>query len=171
MNALCARRNLVRTSGTPGCTRQLAFFEVRTADGAELTLVDLPGYGFAKRSKAERKQWAGLIEGYLLQRPTLSVVAALTDLRRGIETDDQQLLELLALKPAIKRPPLTIVSVGTKLDKVPASKRAASELALKRQGGMTTCAVSTELPETYQRLWRLLRRAAGVGYVAPDVSA
>src|ERR1700759_4966605 len=55
LNKLMNRRNLARTSSTPGCTRQINFFEVRTAGGVNLSLVDLPGYGYAKRSKDERK--------------------------------------------------------------------------------------------------------------------
>src|SRR4051812_46210479 len=66
MNSLLERRKLVRTSGTPGCTRQISMFEVTTRLGSRLTLVDLPGYGYAKRSHSERREWAELIHTYLL---------------------------------------------------------------------------------------------------------
>ena len=79
LNRLMNRRNLARTSSTPGCTRQINFFGVRTSSGVNLSLVDLPGYGYAKRSKDERKLWAELIDGYLLGRPTLRAVALLVD--------------------------------------------------------------------------------------------
>src|SRR5262249_41664011 len=68
LNALLERKGLARTSSTPGCTRELVVFEAKTADDAVLTLVDLPGYGYAKRSKMERAAWAGFIEDYLLGR-------------------------------------------------------------------------------------------------------
>jgi GTP-binding protein len=165
MNGLCQRRNLVKTSSTPGCTRQISFFEARCADGARITLVDLPGYGYAKRSKKEREQWADLIEAYLLERPTLSVVAALVDTRRGIEPDDQQLLELLGSPPRTQRPALGRLLVGTKLDKVPSTERKLAALSLQKQSHLPCEVVSVEMPETVQRLWQRLRRLAGL---SPD---
>jgi GTP-binding protein len=165
MNALCGRKNLVRTSSTPGCTRQISFFEVRTKDGAVATLVDLPGYGYAKRSKGERGAWANLIEEYLLARPTLSVVVALVDVRRGVEEDDAQLLELLRSRPRVRRPNLGILTAATKLDKLPSSqRRVAVDKATKSAPG-ELIAVSVELPETVERLWRRLRVLSSLGAV------
>lgn len=162
LNALCQRKNLVRTSSTPGCTRQISFFEVRTKDDAVVTLVDLPGYGYAKRSKQERLGWADLIEDYLLGRPTLKVVVALVDARRGVEPDDDQLFELLRQKPRSHRPPLSIVTVATKLDKVPGSQRESTVAAIRKHVGGSVFGVSTELPETLSRLWLGLRRHASI---------
>jgi GTP-binding protein len=162
MNALCGRRNLVKTSSTPGCTRQISFFDTRSADGAALTLVDLPGYGYAKRSKTERGQWADLIEGYLMGRPTLRVVAALVDVRRGVEPDDVQLFEMLHSTPETRREALATILVGTKLDKVPGGQRKVLSLALKNASTGPTQAVSVELPDTIEALWRRLRQLAGV---------
>src|SRR5260221_5269063 len=67
LNALLERKGLARTSSTPGCTRELVVFEAKATDGALVTLVDLPGYGYAKRSKSERAAWAGFIADYLLE--------------------------------------------------------------------------------------------------------
>ena len=72
INMLVQRKSLVRTSSTPGCTRQVNLFEIHAKDGTALHLADLPGYGFAKRSKQERSEWAKLIEGYLRERATRS---------------------------------------------------------------------------------------------------
>ncbi len=163
MNALCGRRNLVRTSSTPGCTRQISFFETRSADGAVVTLVDLPGYGYAQRSKAERNRWADLIEGYLLERPTLAVVAALVDVRRGLEDDDAQLLELLASEPRTSRLPVRPIIVGTKLDKLPANQRKLATEALRKGSPIEAHGVSVHLEPTWRKLWRRLRRLANVG--------
>lgn len=163
MNALCGRRNLVNTSSTPGCTRQLSFFKTRSADDAIVTLVDLPGYGYAKRSKTERDQWAELIEAYLLERPTLAVVAALVDVRRGLEDDDLQLLELLAAEPRTQRMPVRTVLVGTKLDKLPANQRKLAVEALRKSSPIESHGVSVEMPETRDKLWRRLRTLAHVG--------
>jgi len=162
LNALCQRKNLVRTSSTPGCTRQISFFEVRTKDGAVVTLVDLPGYGYAKRSKQERRGWAGLIEDYLLERPTLKVVVALVDARRGLEPDDEQLYELLREQHRSARPAVSVVTVATKLDKVPSGQRESAIATIRKQAGGSVYGVSTELPETILRLWVGLRRQASI---------
>lgn len=163
MNALCGRKNLVRTSGTPGCTRQLSFFETRSADGAVVTLVDLPGYGYAKRSKTERNQWATLIETYLLERPTLGVVAVLVDVRRGLEPDDDLLFEMLRGEPRVRRAPLACALVATKLDKMPTSQRQAALSAFSKKCPFEVHGVSIEMPETHRALWRRLRRLGSVG--------
>ena len=158
MNALVERRRLVRTSSTPGCTRQISLFDVTTRLGSRFTLVDLPGYGYAKRSKSERAEWAELIEGYLLRRPALSLVVALVDVRRGQEEDDQQLVELLAQVPPRSRAPVGVLWVATKLDKVPGSGRKLALQRLKDQTGLPWIGFSTELPETHELLWRQILR-------------
>src|SRR5579872_1051573 len=89
LNATMQRRGLARTSRTPGCTRQLNVFEVRCADGLALRFVDLPGYGWARRSKAERSQWQEMIEGYLQARASLRAVVLLVDVRRGVEEEEE----------------------------------------------------------------------------------
>jgi len=73
LNRLMNRKNLARTSSTPGCTRQINFFSVRTSTGMNLSLVDLPGYGYAKRSKDERQA---------LGRPDRRLPARATDAAR-----------------------------------------------------------------------------------------
>src|SRR5882672_2807656 len=83
LNAMMQRHSLARTSRTPGCTRQLNVFHVECADGLQVNFVDLPGYGWARRSKTERGEWQGMIEGYLRQRASLRAVVILVDVRRG----------------------------------------------------------------------------------------
>ena len=166
LNKLMNRRNLARTSSTPGCTRQINFFEVRTSQGMNLSLVDLPGYGYARRSKDERKLWAELIEIYLLERPTLRVVSLLVDVRRGLEPDDFGLIEMLETGSAPGRTPLKILIVATKLDKLRSGERAAAIAKIKAPGA-SVIGVSTELPETVTALWSTLERRAGVETPAP----
>jgi GTP-binding protein len=153
MNALLERKKLVRTSGTPGCTRQISLFDVTTRLGSRLTLVDLPGYGYAKRSHAERKEWAELIHTYLLQRPALAMVVALVDVRRGLQNEDQQLLELISQTPRASRAPVEIVLVATKLDQLPGSERKLALQQLKQQTSKSWIGFSIELPETHDLLW------------------
>jgi GTP-binding protein len=91
VNALTGRKALARVSQTPGATRQINFFDL----GGRLMLVDLPGYGFAKRSKAEAAQWQEMIFAYLRGRARLRRVALLIDARRGAMDSDRQVMELL----------------------------------------------------------------------------
>ena len=108
LNALLGRRGLARTSGTPGRTRQINFFLVNE----RFVLADLPGYGFAVGSEAERRSWGPLVEGYLRERPPLRGVALLVDARRGAEEEEAQILEFL------RHVGLPAVVVATKLDKL-----------------------------------------------------
>ncbi|HEX6766944.1 MAG TPA: ribosome biogenesis GTP-binding protein YihA/YsxC, partial [Polyangiaceae bacterium] len=117
LNALMRRRGLARTSSTPGCTRTVNFFRVRTRDGAALTLVDLPGYGYAKRGKDERETWADVAERYLLERQALRLVVVLVDARRGLEADDRDLLEMIETSKRRDRPTPKTLVVATKLDR------------------------------------------------------
>lgn len=162
MNCLLDRKNLVRTSSTPGCTRQITLFEAHTSDGALLTLADLPGYGYAKRSKSERQVWAELVESYLLDRATLAVVVVLVDVRRGLEADDRDLLTMLGEPPRVSRRPLEVVLVATKLDKLPASGQKPALERLRRAAGRRVIGFSAKSKAGRDELWRALRRAAGI---------
>lgn len=163
MNRLMQRKNLVRTSGTPGCTRQINFFSATASDGVRFTLVDLPGYGYARRSKAEKRTWGELIESYLLGRPTLRAVVALVDARRGIEDDDRDLYTLCESKPRVSRAPLSVVVAATKLDKIPSSAQRAAVAKLRAAAGRPVIGCSGETGDGCDELWRVLRVAAGVG--------
>lgn len=91
INALTGRNKLARTSQNPGHTRQLNFFLL--ADS--LMLVDMPGYGYAKVSKTQKRQWDKLITSYLCGRPTLKRICLLIDSRRGIMQIDDEFMTLL----------------------------------------------------------------------------
>lgn len=155
LNRLMGRKNLARTSSTPGCTRAVTFFEIKTRDHAMLTLVDLPGYGYAKRSKAERRAWGPLVEEYLAGRASLGWVVLLVDARRGLQADDLDLWAVLS-EPRPHRTPPRLLLVATKLDQVPRSRRASTLTAL-RSPEREVLGFSTELPETWEGLWKRLR--------------
>ena len=91
VNALTGRKSLARVSQTPGATRQINFFNL----AGRLMLVDLPGYGFAKRSRAEAEAWQEMIFSYLRGRSRLRRVALLIDARRGVQDSDSQVMDLL----------------------------------------------------------------------------
>jgi GTP-binding protein len=160
LNAMMQRRGLARTSNTPGCTRQLNVFEVRCADGMTVRLVDLPGYGWARRSKAERTQWQSMIEGYLRRRTGLRAVVVLVDVRRGVEAEERDLVEFLRAprESGDSRPP-AIILVATKVDKVSASARKPALEAVKRGAGTRPIGFSAVTGEGREELWERLRRA------------
>ena len=87
INAITARNSLARISRTPGRTKLLNFFELEP--GARI--IDLPGYGYAEASPAERRQWTALIET-LPQRESLTGLFLIVDIRRGLGEQDEQLI-------------------------------------------------------------------------------
>src|ERR1700756_732950 len=91
INALTNRNALARTSHTPGRTQELIFF----AGGGPLTIVDMPGYGYAAAPKAKIAAWTGLIRAYLRGRANLARVYVLIDARHGLKAADGEVLDHL----------------------------------------------------------------------------
>ena len=116
INALAGRRNLARTSNTPGRTQELNFFAL----GEGLRLVDMPGYGYAEAPIAKVKAWNALILDYLRGRPNLRRVYVLVDARHGLKRNDADVMDTLD-KSAV-----SYQVVLTKADKVKAPALAAT---------------------------------------------
>jgi len=91
LNALVGQNHLARTSGTPGATRQLNFFNLNEV----LHLVDVPGYGYAKAAKSDVKKWQGLLFDYLRGRAQLARAFVLVDARHGVKDADDDMLQRL----------------------------------------------------------------------------
>lgn len=123
INTLLGRKNLARTSSKPGKTQLLNFYDI---DG-KLRFVDVPGYGYAKVSKAERAKWGKMIEEYLTSRDNLRAVVSLVDLRHDPSVDDVQMYEFL------KYYEIPVIVVATKADKVPRGKWNKHESAIKKK--------------------------------------
>jgi GTP-binding protein len=120
INTLTQRRKLVRVSNTPGRTRTLNFFDVgleRDAERRTVRLADLPGYGFAKVSKAERAGWEAMITDYLQGRRVLRGVVAIIDAEVGPTDED---LRTLAYLVRAGRP---VLVAATKLDRLSKAQR------------------------------------------------
>lgn len=113
INALANQKQLARVSNTPGRTQLINLFE--HAGGG--TIVDLPGYGYAKVPGHVRKDWGAMIEGYLLEREELDMVFVLVDGAIGPTPLDEQMLDWLRENDV----PHTVVA--TKMDKVKSAKR------------------------------------------------
>jgi GTP-binding protein len=94
INALVNRRDLARTSNTPGRTQELNFFRPEDAE-ARLTIVDMPGYGYAAAPKDKVEAWTRLVFGYLRGRVTLKRVYLLIDSRHGVKANDGEVMDLL----------------------------------------------------------------------------
>ncbi len=114
INVLVNRKSLVRTSSTPGRTQLINFFNVN----GRFTLVDLPGYGFARVPLAVKKEWGPMMETYFAKRTNLRGVVLIFDIRRTPVAEDVQMLQWLR---AYDIPPLLVV---TKCDKVSRNERA-----------------------------------------------
>ena len=123
INTMLNRKNLARTSGKPGKTQLLNFFNIDD----KLRFVDVPGYGYARVSKKEREKWGKMIEEYLTSRETLRAVLSLVDLRHEPSADDVQMYEFL------KYYEIPVILVATKADKIPRGKWNKHESMIKKK--------------------------------------
>jgi GTP-binding protein len=127
INALTGVNGLARASNTPGRTRELNFFDI----GGRLTLVDMPGYGYAKAAKKDVKKWQSMLRGYLRGRPGLTRAFVLIDSRHGVLAADEEMFQLL------DESAVTYQLVLTKIDKIKppelAEVRTATEAAARKR--------------------------------------
>lgn len=114
INKLFNRKSLAKVSGKPGKTANINFFE---ADG--IHFVDLPGYGFAQRSQAEKQRWADLIDAYFTSERSHNLVIALVDIRLDAQALDLQMIDYL------KGAGLPFIIALTKADKLSRQKQQA----------------------------------------------
>ena len=156
INSLLQHKGLAKVSRTPGKTRLINLFRIASDDPglARFVMVDLPGYGYAKVSKALRAQWAPLIEQYLGGSEQLRAVVVLVESRVLSEQDRDTIAWLLS----VGRPPIV---VATKVDKLKMSERVG---ALRRlQAGLGLVEFGSVIPyssvtaEGRERLWAVLK--------------
>ena len=112
INAMLNRKNLARTSSTPGKTRTINFYKVND----DLRLVDLPGYGYAKVAKTEKEKWAGIINRYLENRENLLETILLVDIRHEPTDLDKQMYDY------ILNSGFSGIVIATKKDKIKKSQ-------------------------------------------------
>ena len=160
LNALLQRKNLVRTSRTPGCTRQINLFHAALSDGLELNLADLPGYGYAKVSKKQAGEWQPMLEGYLAERITLRAVVVLVDVRRGVREEEEQMLDFMKTPVIVERPkPVDLIVVATKIDKISFSERKPAIAAIEKASKLKVYGMSGETAEGRSVLWARISKA------------
>lgn len=122
MNKLFGRKGLVKVSSTPGKTANINFFE---ADG--IHFVDLPGYGFAQRSKAERDRWAVLIGDFLESERSFNLVVSLVDIRHDPSKLDFEMVDYL------RENEFNFVVALTKADKLSRAQQARQLASIRKQ--------------------------------------
>mgnify|MGYP003498789559 FL=1 len=112
INRMIGRKALARISSKPGKTQQLNFYNIEE----QFFFVDVPGYGYAKVSKAERAAWGKMIESYFTGREQLKAVVLIVDLRHNPTNDDCMMYDFL------KHYNIPVIVVATKADKIPRGK-------------------------------------------------
>lgn len=127
INKLVNRRHLAKSSSTPGKTRTINYYLMNE----QWYMVDLPGYGFAKVSKAEREKWGKMIENYLQNRPQVQGVIQLLDIRHAPNENDK------LMKNWLQHCGIPILLVATKADKVSRGGRQKYLSLIKKTLGLT----------------------------------
>lgn len=150
INTLLGRKSLARVSSAPGKTITINFYDV----DKKLYLVDLPGYGFAKRNPEDKKKWSALTDGYFTANKNidrLTLVLQLIDSRVGPTKDDEMMLEFL------RAAELPFVVVATKIDKLNATERKKNLEAISSHhliSGEKVIAFSSLKGEGKDELWK-----------------
>jgi GTP-binding protein len=155
INALLNRRGLAKTSATPGKTRTINFFRVN----GELGFVDLPGYGFAQVSRAERATWGPMLEQFFRVRQGLKGVIHLVDARHAPTADDQRTRTWLL---QWHRP---LLVVATKVDKIGRTQRPSHLKQIAEVLGLDEVAAvmvfSAQTREGRDNVWEWIRGITG----------
>lgn len=159
INSLLGRKSLARVSASPGKTITINFYDV----DKQLFLVDLPGYGFAKRNPADKAQWSALTDGYFTKNPNLDrlrLVIQLVDSRIGPTADDEMMLSFL------RESGLPFIVVATKADKLNATERKKSTELLQNHPDIPADTpilfYSSQKGEGRADLWRLIAQYTNV---------
>jgi GTP-binding protein len=154
LNTLTGFKGLARTSGTPGRTRMLNWFDVVTPMGKPVAFVDLPGYGYARVSKEMRQGFGTLIDRYITTRDALRSVIVIIDARRGPEDEE---LDFVPWLEEHGRAPLVVL---TKADKLSKAQRHPAAAAARRALGLARDPVlfSATGGDGVDELWRAIEK-------------
>ncbi len=154
INTLLGRKALARVSSSPGKTITINFYEV----DKKLYLVDLPGYGFAKRSPEDKKKWSSLTDGYFTANRNidrLALVVQLIDSRVGPTRDDEMMLSFM------RESGIPFLIVATKCDKLNATERRKNLAAIAEHplvSGADVIPFSSLKGEGKEELWKAIFR-------------
>ena len=154
INKILNRKKLVRTSKTPGRTQLLNFFEINKV----YRFVDLPGYGYAKVPAEVQKRWRPMVENYLTSRSNMRGMVLLLDIRREPSKEDLNLWHWLQTMS------MEVVTVTTKVDKLPRNKRNKQIAAIAKTLGCKKeelIEFSAMTGEGRHEIWKELLRLLG----------
>lgn len=150
INKMINRKNLARTSSTPGKTQHMNYYLINEM----MYFVDFPGYGYAKVSKTQRAVWGKMVEKYLSERDTLRLVLLIVDLRHSPTSNDKMMFDWL------KHYDLPMCVVATKADKIPKSRWQKHIKNMKQELGVLPgdnfIPFSSELGLGKEELWGLI---------------
>ena len=150
INALMNRKSLARTSAQPGKTQTINFYNINDA----MYLVDLPGYGYAKVSEAEKEKWGKMIERYLQTSKQLKAVFLLIDIRHDPSANDRQMYEWMVYQGYAP------IIIATKLDKIKRSQIQkqvkAIRVGLNVEPGTIIIPFSAETKQGRDEIWELV---------------
>jgi GTP-binding protein len=152
INTMVNRKNLARTSSSPGRTQLINFFQVN----GNLSVVDLPGYGFAKAPLAVRQAWKPMVETYLQTRGTIRLVILILDSRRGLSSDDSTLLDWLDYHSI---PTLIVLTKADKLSQLERARQKNGVAGARRLEGRPLLFFSAHTGEGKDELWGLIQKA------------
>lgn len=153
INALANRKNLAKTSSSPGKTRSVNFYLVQPLD---FYLVDLPGYGYARASHEERRHWATVLEHYLSESTQLKGLALLLDCRLPPQRIDLDLASFAQAKN------LPLLPVLTKVDKCVQAERSRRQREWENILNLRPLLVSAARHSGLEKVWRAFIHMAGV---------
>ncbi|MBD5538878.1 MAG: YihA family ribosome biogenesis GTP-binding protein [Desulfovibrio sp.] len=151
INALAGRKKLAKVSAQPGKTRSVNFYRVRPQD---YYIVDLPGYGYARASHEERRQWAKTLEAYLSSDRHIKALALLLDCRLPPQQLDKDLAAFATDKG------LPVLPILTKADKCSQREREARRREWRDILGVAPIITSASHRQGIDKLWRALDSAA-----------
>lgn len=156
INRMINRKNLARTSSTPGKTQHMNYYRINE----RLYFVDFPGYGYAKVSKVQRAAWGKMVEKYLAERETLKLVLLVVDLRHPPTSDDKMMYDWL------KHYGIPMCVVATKADKIPKTRWPKHIKIMKEalgvQPGENFIPYSSEIGLGREDLWNLVESMTAV---------
>jgi GTP-binding protein len=151
INALVKRKNLAKISSTPGRTQLINFFQIN----GNLSLVDLPGYGYAKVPLHIRQTWKPMVESYLQTREDIRLVILIIDARRGASAEDLNLLDWL---DSHRIPSLIVLTKTDKLSQIERAQQKKNLSENPRLASRPFLFFSAVSAEGKDELWKIIRQ-------------
>jgi GTP-binding protein len=152
INALVRRKSLAKTSSSPGKTQTINFFRIN----GKISLVDLPGYGYAKVSLRVKKRWKPMVESYLQTREPIRLVVVILDARRGASAEDLSLVDWLDHH---RIPSLIVLTKADKLSQIDRARQKRNLAEIPLLAGRDFLFFSAVTGEGKEDLWKKIQES------------